>query len=218
MLFNSLYFLMFFFGLVILYFAVPQKFKWPVLLGASIYFYMCWTPLHIIVLLAVTVISYFTGLYVYNSKENKQKSKKLCLAAGIVLSFAFLAVCKYANFFMSIIYSFLDKAAIPYTVSNINIALPVGISFFSFKAVSYIMDAYRGKIIEKNFFKYLLYVSFFPQVASGPIERSTNLIPQLTKEHKFNPKMIESGLSLMLVGYFKKMVVADNISGLISTV
>ena len=216
MLFNSLNFLLFFMGLCIIYYAVPHRFKWMIMLVASIGFYMCFNPLHVAVLLVVAAVSYLTGLAVYNN--DKKKAKKVILTAGIILSCLFLLLGKYADFFMQNIYMLLDMLKIPYSVSNIKFILPVGISFFTFKAVSYIVDAYRGKIVEKNFFRYLLYVSFFPQIASGPIERSTNLIPQFGKEHKFNSKMVESGLCLMLVGFFKKMVVADNLSGVVSKV
>ncbi len=220
MLFNSLNFLFFFVGIFIIYYATPHKYKWGIMLVASISFYLCFNPLHIIILLLVTAISYFAGLYVYKSQEknDKKKAQKIVLAMGIILSFMFLVLGKYADFLMQNIYLLLDMAKISYSVSNIKFALPVGVSFFSFKAVSYIVDAYRGKIVETNFLKYLLYVSFFPQIASGPIERSTNLIPQLNKEHKFNPRTIENGLCMMLIGFFKKMVVADNLSGIVSKV
>ena len=215
MLFNSIYFLMFFAALIFAYYIVPDRFRWGVLLIAGLYFYMCWTPVHIVILLAVTVISYLAGIII---NKDGQLHKKLIVTLGTVLCFAFLAVYKYFDFFMSSVYSLLDSLNISYSVVNHSFALPVGISFFTFKAVSYIVDVYRGKIIEKNFFKYLLYVSFFPQVASGPIERSTNLIPQFNKEHKFNKKLIETGLCFMLMGYFKKMVVADNIAVIVSTI
>lgn len=217
MLFNSVNFLFFFLGAIILYYITPQRYKWVMMLIASIGFYMCFNPLHVIILLVITAISYFTGLKVYNSK-NKEKSKKVIVTSGIILSLLFLILGKYADFLMQNLYMLLDMLKITYSVSNVKFILPVGISFFTFKAVSYIIDAYRGKIVERNFFKYLLYVSFFPQITSGPIERSTNLIPQFSKQHKFNPKMIESGLCFMLVGFFKKMVVADNLSGVVSRV
>lgn len=216
MLFNSLYFLIFFLGVCIFYYATPHKYKWLMMLVASIGFYMCFNPLHIIILLVIAGISYLTGLGVY--KNDKKNAKKIMLGAGVALSFSFLVFGKYADFFMQNVYMFLDMIKIPYSARNVNFILPVGISFFSFKAVSYIIDVYRGKIIEKNFFKYLLYISFFPQIASGPIDRSTNLIPQFSEEHKFDPKTVERGLCLMLVGFFKKMVVADNISVVVSKV
>lgn len=220
MLFNSLTFLIFFIGVAVIYYAVPQKIKWVVMLAASIYFYMCFNPLHVIILLIVALVSYFTGLCVYNQKEgeDKKKAKKAIITTGIILSLMFLLLGKYADFLMKNIYLLLDMAKIPYSVSNMKIILPIGVSFFTFKAVSYIVDAYRGKIIEKNFFKYLLYISFFPQIASGPIERSTNLIPQFNKEHRFCAETIESGLCMMIIGFFKKMVVADNLSGIVSKV
>ena len=217
MLFNSLFFLIFMAITVIVYFAVPQKFKWGILLIASLYFYLCWNPVHIVVLLAVTAISYITAILLHKQTEQNRK-KKLIITAGIILSFSFLVLSKYFDFIMSTIYSVMDSLNITYTPTSFSFALPVGISFFTFKAVSYMVDVYRGKIYEKNFAKYLLYVSFFPQLAAGPIERSTNLIPQFEEEHKLNTKMVESGLCLMLVGYFKKMVVADNISVIVSKI
>lgn len=217
MFFNSIFFLLFFIATAAIYYVAPQRAKWSILLIASLFFYMCWTPLHILVLLAVAVISYFTALLVH-PQNTTTKKRIVCLISGIILSFSFLLVCKYANFFMQSIYSVLNALSIPYRSIDLRIALPVGISFFSFKAVSYIMDAYRGEILEKNFLKYLLYVSFFPQVASGPIERSTNLIPELTKEHKFDIENIKHALFLMLYGYFKKMVVADSLSEIVNQV
>ena len=217
MLFNSIMFLVFFFILVVVYYALPQKLKWPILLIASIFFYLCWTPAHILVLLAITAISFFAGWLVHNGKD-KGKSKKIILAISVVLSFSFLFTYKYLDFFASSFYSVLELLSVPCSEGTINLLLPVGISFFSFKAVSYIVDSYRGKILEKNFLKYLLYVSFFPQVSSGPIERSTNLIPEFTKEHKLDTRNIQEGCYLILFGYFKKMVVADNISSIVSKV
>ena len=202
MLFNSLYFLLFFCGVCIFFYIVPQRLKWIVLLVASIGFYMCFNPLHVVILLVVAIVSFFTGMLVYNNVN--KRAKMILLASGTVLSMVFLVLGKYAGFFIENVCLILDAAGISYTTNNVRFILPVGISFFTFKAVSYIIDAYRGKILEKNFFKYLLYVSFFPQITSGPIERSTSLIPQLDQDHRFDPQMVESGLSLMLVGYFKE--------------
>ncbi|MBE6598771.1 MAG: MBOAT family protein [Ruminococcaceae bacterium] len=217
MLFNSLAFLAFFFVVTVFYYAVPEKFKWPVLLISSIVFYAFFTPLHIIILLAVTAISYVIGRLVYNGKEKTKKPKGL-IALGVILCFSFLFTYKYLTFFTTAVYGLLHALHIPFTEAAFELALPVGISFFTFKAVSYMVDAYRGKIVEKNFFKYLLYVSFFPQIASGPIERSTNFLPELTKAHKFDKNNIESGLYLMMFGLFKKMVVADNLSVVVNQV
>jgi D-alanyl-lipoteichoic acid acyltransferase DltB (MBOAT superfamily) len=217
MFFNSIYFLVFLAVTAIVYYAIPQRMKWVLLLIASVFFYLCWTPVHILVLLAVALISYFTARCVY-PQNSKIKKKTVCLVAGITLSISFLFICKYADFLAQSCYGILDMFSIAYRRIDLRIALPAGISFFSFKAVSYIMDAYRGKILEKNFLKYFLYVSFFPQVASGPIERSTNLLPELTKEHKFDRQNIQYALFLMLYGYFKKMVVADNLSGIVNRV
>ena len=213
MLFNSLYFLLFFAITAVLYFVVPQKMKWLLLLAVSLYFYLCWNPVHIVILLIVTLISYFTAMYI---RKDKAKGKKICIGVGTVLTLAFLVVYKYYGFVMDSIYALLDGFGIAYVKQSISLSLPVGISFYTFKAVSYMVDVYRGKIYCRNFAKYLLYVSFFPQLASGPIERSTNLIPQFDREHKFNSQTAEIGLRLMLLGYFKKMVVADNLSGIVA--
>ncbi|MBR6208065.1 MAG: MBOAT family protein [Oscillospiraceae bacterium] len=214
MLFNSLYFLLFFLAVCVVYYITPQRFQWITLLAASIGFYLCFHPLHVVILLFIAAVSYWTGMLVFESE--KEKAKKVLLASGTVLSLLFLLLGKYADFILDNMYVLLDAAKIPYTTSNIRFILPVGISFYSFKAVSYVVDAYRGKIVEKSFLKYLLYISFFPQIASGPIERSTSLLPQLDQEHRFDPQAAESGLCLMLVGYFKKMVVADNLAEIVS--
>ena len=217
MLFNSATFLGFFILLLAVYYAVPHRFKWIVLLVASIFFYVCFTPIHILILLCITAASYAVGRLVYRGAE-REKKPKLWLALGTVFCFSFLFIYKYLDFFISSAYSLLDLFSIAHSESLTSLLLPVGISFFSFKAVSYMVDCYRGKTVEKNFFKYLLYVSFFPQIASGPIERSTSLIPAFSEEHRFDTQNIQEGLYLMLIGYFKKMVVADNISAVVSKV
>ncbi len=217
MLFNSLGFLLFFTLVTAIYYIVPPKFRTWLLLPAGLVFYAFFTPLHLLILFAITTISYVVGLLVHKGVEREKKPKFL-LAIGIVSNFSFLFTYKYLGFFTATLNGLFQMVNLPVIEASFDLALPVGISYFSFKAVSYMVDAYQGKIVEKNFLRYLLYVSFFPQVVAGPIERSTNLIPELKKEHRFDRDNVENGLYLMLFGLFKKMVVSDNLLGVVTKV
>lgn len=219
MLFNSLHFLMFFPVVVLLYFALPHKVRYIWLLACSYYFYMCWNPKYALLILTSTILTYLSGIgmeYVseYVTEETKAKGlKKWCLIASFTVNLGILGYFKYCHFFLDNLERILAKVHITLTAARPDILLPVGISFYTFQALSYSADVYKGELkAEKNFFKYALFVSFFPQLVAGPIERSGKLLRQIYEEHKFSFERMTDGLLLMLWGYFLKMVVADRIA------
>lgn len=219
MLFNSLEFLIFFPLVIILYFILPKKIKQFWLLAASYFFYMCWNAKYAVLILFSTIITYSSGLLLEKIKHSswtdarRVKYKKLTVAFSFVLNLAVLFYFKYTNFFLSVIGTVFRAAHIELNIPTFDIMLPVGISFYTFQALSYTMDVYRDEIYaEKNFFRYALFVSFFPQLVAGPIERSKNLLKQLDKPQKFNYEAAREGFLLMLWGYFLKIVLADRIA------
>ncbi len=217
MLFNSISFLLFFPIVCIAYFATPFKFRWALLLGASYYFYMCWKPEYALLLALVTLVNYTGGMLI--AKSENSKFRKGVLISSIVTSLAFLYYYKYFNFFGRSINSILDMLNLSMQVPLPHIILPVGISFFTFQALSYTIDVYKGNLkAEKHLGIFALFVSFFPQLVAGPIERATHLLPQFYEKHKFNGDMAIQGLRLMLWGFFKKIVIADRVSVYVDSV
>ncbi len=211
MLFNSLEFLIFFPIVVVLYFLIPHKFRWIFLLISSYYFYMCWKASYAVLLFSVTSVNYLGGILIDRFKN--PKFRKLTLISSVVLSLATLYYYKYFNFFGESINKLLDFASINIKIPLPEIILPVGISFFTFQALSYVIDIYKGDLkVEKNFGIFALFVSFFPQLVAGPIERATHLLPQFYEKHKFDPDKVTEGLRLMLWGMFKKIVIADRVA------
>ncbi|MCM1040008.1 MAG: MBOAT family protein [Roseburia sp.] len=225
MLFNSLEFLIFFPLVIIVYFILPKKIKQFWLLIASYFFYMCWNAKYAVLILFSTIITYSSGLILEKIKHSQWtdarriKYKKLTVVFSFVLNLAVLFYFKYTNFFLSIAGTVLRVAHIELNMPEFDIILPVGISFYTFQALSYTMDVYRDEVYaEKNFFRYALFVSFFPQLVAGPIERSKNLLKQLDKPKKFNYEAAREGFLLMLWGYFLKIVLADRIAVFVDTV
>lgn len=225
MLFNSTQFLIFFPIVVILYYIVPKKARYLWLLAASYYFYMCWNAKYALLILTSTSITYASGLLLEWCKkqawaENKIiKAKKTCVALSFILNLGILVYFKYTNFLIETLNSLFESIHIDLVMSTYDILLPVGISFYTFQALSYTMDVYRDDIYaEKNFFRYALFVSFFPQLVAGPIERSKNLLKQLAIPNKLIFDNVREGVLLMLWGFFLKIVVADRIAIYVDTV
>ncbi len=219
MLFNTKEFLFFLPIVLLVTFIIPKKIRYIWLLIASYYFYMCWNAKYAFLLLFSTLVTYLGGLGIEWCKKqawnpNKiAKGKKLCVGIGFVLNIGMLGYFKYTNFFLENIRSILRCFRIEWNIRQMDILLPVGISFFTFQALSYLVDVYRNEIYaEKNFFRYALFVSFFPQLVAGPIERSKNLLKQLSNPPKFDTENIREGLWIMLYGYFLKIVLADRIA------
>ena len=210
MLFNSLEFLLFFPIVCLGYFLLPHKYRWIWLLIASYIFYMGWNASYELLLLFSTVATWATGLAV--GKSTKSAHRKAFLALGIIVNLSILFVFKYFGFFMDTIYSLFRMLGIGYTEIQFSLILPVGISFYTFQAIGYCIDVYRKQTpVQKHFGKYALFVSFFPQLVAGPIERSYTLIPQFEEKHVFSAERTASGLRLMAWGFFKKIVIADTV-------
>ncbi len=225
MLFNSLEFLIFFPIVLVMYFIIPKKIRYLWLLVASYYFYMCWNAKYALLILFSTVCTYAGGLLIEFVKKrdwtDKKKTvvKKLGVGFVIVSNLAVLCYFKYSNFFLDSLESLFELINVEPNVPSVDVLLPVGISFYTFQALSYTIDLYRDEIYaEKNFFRYALFVSFFPQLVAGPIERSKNLLKQLATPKKFSYVKARDGLFLMVWGFFLKIVLADRIAMLVDTV
>lgn len=211
MLFNSITFLLFFPTVCVLYFCIPPsqiKARNLFLLVASYYFYMNWEPAYALLLLTSTVITFLAALGIGYFGERRKK--KLCLVASLVLNLAILFLFKYYNFLASNIEQALQASGLGIDMPEFGLLLPVGISFYTFQALGYSIDVYRGGTkVERDFLTYALFVSFFPQLVAGPIERSNNLLPQFKRQHCFNYDAVMAGTRLMVWGYFMKLVLAD---------
>lgn len=208
MLFNSLSFIIFFPLVCLVYWLLPrQKMRVWMLTLASFYFYMSWKPIFGLLLLSCITISYAGGGI---SDIVKPRFKKVVAATAVVANIGILVFYKYFNFLAESITILMQDLGMQMSVPGLDILLPLGISFFTFKAISYNVDVYRGKIAaEKDFVKFAAYLSFFPQLIAGPIDRATNLIPQLKKKVEFDGRLLTAGAKMMLWGYFMKVVFAN---------
>lgn len=217
MLFNSIEFLIFFPIVFLFYFALPHKFRWIILLGASYYFYMAWKPEYIILIIISTMIDYTAALQMGKQKNRKKRRKYLFLSLFGNLGMLFLF--KYFNFFNDSLRTIFIDFNIKYNIPDFSLLLPMGISFYTFQTLSYTIDVYRGKKKpEKHFGIFALYVSFFPQLVAGPIERSERLLPQFYTKKKFNYERTVYGLKRMMWGMFKKVVIADRLAEYVNRV
>lgn len=208
MTFNSLQFILFFILVVFFYYVLPHKLRWILLLTASYYAYMSWNPLLVFLLLGNTVVSYTAGILMPKAKT--RAVKKILLSVTILICLGTLIYFKYFNFLLKSVTDFLNLFALNLQNPVLDIILPIGISFYTFQTLSYVIDIYRGTITpEKHFGYYALFVSFFPQLIAGPIERPSKLLPQLKEKHNFNKEDAAAGFRMMLSGFFRKCVVAD---------
>ena len=211
MLFNSIAFLLFFPIVCVIYFSIPPQMiraRNLLLLIASYYFYMNWQPAYALLLLTSTFVTYIAALGI-GCFEDRRK-KKICLVSSLVLNLAILFLFKYYNFLSSSISMGLDACGLKIDIPELGFILPVGISFYTFQALGYSIDVYRGTTkVERDFATYALFVSFFPQLVAGPIERSNNLLPQFKQQHRFDYEAVLSGVKLMVWGYFMKLALAD---------
>jgi alginate O-acetyltransferase complex protein AlgI len=210
MLFNSFTFLVFFIVVTTLYFILPHKSRWLLLLAASCYFYMYFIPVYIFILAFTIVIDYFAGLFLERTHGEK---KKIFLIASLVANIGVLAFFKYYNFLNENLSHLLQEFNLRSIMPSLSILLPIGLSFHTFQAMSYTIEVYRGnQKAEKNFGIYALYVMFYPQLVAGPIERPQNLLHQFYEKHYFDLQRVVEGLKMMLWGLFKKVVIADRLS------
>ncbi|MHC1694205.1 MAG: MBOAT family protein [Eubacteriales bacterium] len=211
MLFNSVEFLIFFPTVVILFYLLPQKFRWMLLLASSCFFYMWFIPRYIIILAVITTVDYVGARLIDKYRSNKKKAQ-LFLVITVCVNVAILGYFKYLGFFAETVNFFghifqLETIVLP------EIMLPIGISFHTFQSMGYLIDVYRGdEKIERNFGIFSLFLLFFPQMVAGPIERAGNLLDQLKAKHYFTYANLSNGGRMMLWGMFKKVVVADNLS------
>lgn len=210
MLFNSLSFVIFFPIVFIGYFIVKSRYKNLFLLLASCVFYMAFVPKYVLILFGLITVDFFLAKEI-NKREGMER--KLLLTISIFANIGTLFFFRYFNFFnenISVISNFLHWN---YTPFLLQIALPLGLSFHVFQSLSYVIEVYKKKYIpETNYITYALYVMFFPQLVAGPIERPQHLLPQLNQTHEFDSVLARKGLERMLWGFFKKLVIADQIA------
>lgn len=206
--FNSLSFLIFLPAVVILYWLIPHKFRWALLLAASYYFYMSWNARLVFLIAGTTLVSYLAGIAI--EKTESRRTKRFFLILTIAVCLGVLAFFKYFNFFVGSAVRVLNWFNPEIKPFSLDLILPIGISFYTFQTLSYVIDVYRGKFrAERHLGYYALFVSFFPQLVAGPIERPKDLIPQLRAVHRFCLEDLFCGLRIMAVGFFYKCVVAD---------
>lgn len=208
MFFNSYNFLIFFPIVVLVYFVIPKRIQHIWLLAASYYFYMCWNAKYAILLLFVTTVTYVCGRIL--DRLTKDRYRKIIVALCVAGNLSVLFVFKYLNFLIDTLNGILAGINVELVIPEHDLLLPVGISFYIFQALSYTFDLYRSQVkVEKNFLRYALFVSFFPQLVAGPIERSRNLLKQVNEEHSFCFERMREGLLVMMWGFFLKLVIAD---------
>lgn len=211
MLFNSIHFAIFLPFVFLLYWFVLNKnlkFQNLLLLVSSYFFYACWDWRFLFLLVFSTFLDYFTGLKMVETE--KENHKKCWFWLSIIINIGFLGVFKYYNFFAHSFASAVANLGYRINLSTINIILPIGISFYTFHGLSYVIDIYKGRIKpERDFINYSLFVSFFPLLVAGPIERATHLLPQIQKKRIFNYEQAIDGMRQILWGLFKKIVIAD---------
>lgn len=228
MLFNSINFLLFFPIMVLSYYIIPQKYRHVWLLIVSYGFYMLWNPIHILLLVGMTIVTYISGRCMGKNRANTMQKeepgwkkevfkRRFYMIAAILINIGILIFFKYTNFVFHDLGGILEALRIQITIPKFDVMLPIGISFYTFKSISYVIDCYRGDIeSERNILKYALYVAFFPQLASGPIERASSFLKQIDEKHRFELTRIRDGVLLMLWGLFQKMVIADRVAILVN--
>ena len=205
--FNTLEFLLFLPAVLALHWALPHRLRWALLLASSWLFYFWWEPMAGLLLVAVTAATWLCGLGA--ARERPPAVRRACLAMALGACLGCLGVFKYAGFFAGLIHG----------GPAWRLLLPVGISFYTFQALSYVLDVYRGRTApEGHFGYYALFISFFPQLVAGPIERSGRLLPQLRRERTLSREQLSAGGWLLLTGYFKKAAIADGLAPLVDAV
>lgn len=212
MLFNSLQFIIFLPVVVLAYYIVPDRFKSLWLLAASYFFYMCWNAAYLLLILFSTLVTFLCAISLEHFGGSPGK-RKLLLILSLVINLSILFFFKYFTFAAENLNSVFRHIGLALNVPVFDVLLPVGISFYTFQALGYTIDVYRGDIpAERNFVQYALFVSFFPQLVAGPIERSGNLLHQLSVPHRADFSNILDGVYLIIWGFFLKLVLADRIA------
>lgn len=217
MLFNSRSFFLFFIAVTGVYFLIPHRWRWMLLLGASMFFYMAFVPKYIILLFLLAVVDYGGGILI--AKAKLLVHKRAILIVCLCLDLGTLGFFKYFNFAADNLKALADVIHWNYGFETLAIVLPLGISFHIFQSLSYVIEVYRGnQKPEKHFGIFFLYIVFYPQLVAGPIERAGNLLHQFYEEHLFDVKRITDGILLMFWGLFKKVIIADRLAILVNAV
>jgi D-alanyl-lipoteichoic acid acyltransferase DltB (MBOAT superfamily) len=210
-LFNSFEFLLFFPVVLALYFLLPAWSAQAFLLAASYFFYACWEPSYLILIWISTLVDFIVGKRL--GKAEGKWARRSLLLTSLTANLGILFIFKYFNFFNGALYGLADLMGWEYSVPYLDVLLPVGVSFYTFQTLAYTIDVYRRRRgPENNLLHFSLYVAFFPQLVAGPIERSERLLPQLAQRAPLNVERWKTGLFLMLWGFFKKTVLADNLA------
>jgi D-alanyl-lipoteichoic acid acyltransferase DltB (MBOAT superfamily) len=195
-----------------LYYLLPHKFRWMLLLAASYFFYMCWRPEYAVLLAFSSLVGYCAALCMEELVESQRRYKQILLALSIMANLAPLFLFKYYAFFHAVLGELLPFGLAGAT-ADFELLLPIGISFYTFQSIGYSVDVYRGeRSPEKHLGIFALYVSFFPQLVAGPIERASHMLPQFRRPHRLVYEQAVEGLRLILWGLYKKVVVADRLS------
>jgi len=216
MLFNSIEFFLFFPLVTAIYFMLPHAFRWMWLLLASCVFYMFFIPSYILILFLTIVIDYYAGIRIVVAEE---RNKKKWLWFSIISTCLVLGVFKYYNFFVENWNEVAHLLGWNYSVSALQMILPIGLSFHTFQSMSYVIEVYRGnQKPERHFGIYSLYVMFYPQLVAGPIERPQNILHQFYEKHALSYANVSAGMQRMVWGLFKKVVIADNLAQFVSPV
>ena len=216
MLFNSLAFLVFFPLTTAIYFALPHRARWAWLLACSTFFYACFIPKYLLVLIAVIVIDYVAGIGIESSSGRR---RKLLLGLSLAANLGILAAFKYFDFFDDNLRAIAAAFNWNYSLHTLGWALPIGLSFHTFQSMAYTIEVYRGRFrAERHFGIFALYVLFYPQLVAGPIERPAHLLPQFRVKQTFDADRTFSALRLMLWGLFKKIVIADRMALVVDVV
>ncbi|MBI5728682.1 MAG: MBOAT family protein [Candidatus Magasanikbacteria bacterium] len=216
MIFNSFIFFIFFPVVTAVYFMMPHRFRWLWLLLSSCVFYMAFIPVYILILFTTIIVDYIAGILIDRSSGARRKAY---LIISIISNIGFLAFFKYYGFASGNLNVLMQALHWNYSMPILKIILPIGLSFHTFQALSYTIEVYRGnQKAERHFGIYALYVMFYPQLVAGPIERPQNLLHQFREKHEFSWPRVSSGLSLMLWGFFKKIVIADNSATIVNRV
>ncbi len=206
MLFNSLSYAIFLPAVFILHWILPHRFRWVLLLTASYYFYMSWNPKYVVLIATTTLVSYACAILI--ERTDSPVKKKLAVLAALFVALGILYLFKYFDFSLDLL-----SRIVSFQRPSLGLLLPVGISFYTFQTLSYVIDVYRGEVpAEKHLGIYATFVSFFPQLVAGPIERTANLLPQIRNEKHFDRDAAFYGVRLILWGLYKKMVIADNLA------
>lgn len=210
MLFTSLEYIIFLPIIVILYYLISVKYKWILLLVASYYFYAAWDPRYIFLIIFSTLVAYFSSYMM--SRKDSLRYRKPFLIMSFVTDIGILVFYKYYNFLLDNVINFFGFFDVTIEPMHHFYDLPIGLSFYTFQSLSYVVDVYRGNMkVEKHLGKFALYISYFPQLVAGPIERASALLPQFTKRTSPKYTYFREGVVLILWGYFKKVVIADRI-------